>query len=362
MRKTHLSILAVCLIAVTILSGCGSRVHKITGTKGTVKEIINGNTIKLSTGLRVELLGIAPNHESTSTYMESINLVGQKVLLVADKQAKKQDYKKATEKVRAYVFILPENVCLNGQILRQCARADNTVYTEANMKDSIENWRVLFKGCNHEGNIPDIALYMKQRTFLVQTPEGMGTGFFIGSNGLALTNNHVLPPHYESSAVIYTYGKSADDSNSENQRKIKRVIYSSPLEDKDITIFQVDLNDGETVPYFHLSKVQAPVGSHIQTFGNPSDKSGIMYTANYTQGTIGSYKTDDLHGRPNTHIVVYDIATNPGNSGGPVALDNGIVIAVHDMGSNAGEGINAGINILQVREMLDQLKLDYECK
>lgn len=361
MKKVSLYV-SVVLLLTLCLSACGGKTHKITGTKGTVQEILDGNTIKLSTGLRVQLLGIAPGHESTSTYMENINLVGKKVLLVADRHNSKQTYQKATDRVRAYVFILPKNECLNGMILRQCALSDNTVYSEANMKDSIDTWRLLFQGCNHEGNLPDIALYMKQRTFLVSTPEGMGTGFFISSDGLAITNNHVLPPQYANSSAVYLYEKKADNSEMyrHNERKVKQVIYS--VEDKDITIFRVSLNEGEIVPYFHLSKVQMPVGSHIQTFGNPSDKSGITYTANYTQGTIGSYTTDAQHGRPNTQIVVYDIATNPGNSGGPVALDNGLVIAVHDMGSNAGEGINAGINILQVREMLDALNLDYDCK
>lgn len=354
--------LLVLLIACCI--GC-SKTHKVTGTKGEVKEIVDGNTIKLSNGLKVKLLGIASDHETTKMFMLNNNIVGKTVKLIADKNDKKAIYKKNSTTVRAYVFLQPENVCLNGLILRQCARADNTVYSEANVTDSIENWRQLFVKCAHDGSLPDIALYMKQRTFLIATPEGMGTGFFINENGLALTNFHVLPKKYEQQARVYLYADNPDDSKlyTQKERNVKKILSYSPDNEIDITIFSVDLLDGEKVPFFHLSKEQVPVGRHVQTFGNPGDRvSGAVYTAKYSQGAIGSYMTDEQHGRPNMQLVTYDISTNPGNSGGPVALDNGVVVAVHDMGERNSQGLNAGVNILQVRQMLDAAGLDYDCK
>ena len=216
------------LIAIS-LTNC-KKGHPITGTKGVVKEILNGNTIKLTSGLKVQLLGISPDHESCRVYMENNNIVGKKVSLIADKGAKKQIYKKSSETVKAYVFLLPENICLNGMILRQFVKADNTVYSEAHMTDSVNNWRSLIAdGCNHAGVIPDIALFMKQRTFLIATPDGIGTGFFINKNGLALTNGHVLPKSRETSARIYMYADNADDSKlyTEKERNVRKILYYS---------------------------------------------------------------------------------------------------------------------------------------
>lgn len=352
------------VLLVVCCFGC-SKKYKITGTKGEVKEIVDGNTIKLASGLKVTLLGVASDHETTKMFMLNNNIVGKTVKLIADKNEKKPYYKKNSATVRAYVFLQPENVCLNGLILRQCARADNTIYSEANVTDSIDNWRQLFAKCAHDGSLPDIALYMKQRTFLIATPEGLGTGFFINENGLALTNFHVLPKKYEQQARVYLYADNPDDSKlyTQKERNVKKILSYSPDNQIDITIFSVDLLDGEKVPFFHLSKEQVPVGRHVQTFGNPGDRvSGAIYTAKYSQGAIGSYMTDEQHGRPKMQLVTYDISTNPGNSGGPVALDNGVVVAVHDMGERNSQGLNAGINILQVRQMLDAAGLDYECK
>lgn len=361
MKNVLLTALSAVLIIIT--TSCGPEGHIITGTKGVVKEIINGNTIMLTSGLRVQLLGVSPDHESTRVFMENNNIVGKEVKLIADKGSKKRTYRKVSETVRAYVFLMPSNECLNGLILRQCARADNTVYSEAFMTDSVENWRKLFEGCNHDGTLPDIALYMKQRTFLIVTPEGLGTGFFINENGLAITNWHVLAPEMEESARIYLYSENPDDNTPAKERKVQKILSSSPLPELDITIFTVDLLEGEKVPYFHLTKEQAPVGKHVQTLGNPGGGStGIVYTAKYSQGAIGSYMTGEEFGRPNVQLVTFDIPANHGNSGGPIALDNGVVVAVLEMGEANSQGLNSGINILQVRPMLDALKVDYDCK
>lgn len=363
--KKLLFVLTTLLTTVMMFTSCGND-HKITGTKSTVKQIVDGNTIKLSSGLTVKLLGVAPGHETTRYFMENNNVVGKEVRLVADRGAKKQTYAKSSATVNAYVFLQPENVCLNGLILRQCAKADNTVYSEAGVKDSIDNWRGhIIDDCNHNGNLPDIALYMKQRTFLIQTPEGLGTGFFINENGLAITNFHVLPTKFEKNAIIYMYADNADDSKlyTEKKRYVKQILKYSPVNDVDITIFSVDLLDGEKVPFFHLAKEQVPVGRHVQTYGNPGDSNGnAVFTAVYTQGAISSYRTGEEIGHPNMQVVTYDVPTNPGNSGGPVALDNGLVIAVHDWGIKSMQNLNGGINILQVRKMLDDANLDYECR
>lgn len=352
------------------LAGCGKegggkkKGTVINGVTGTVKKLVDGNTLLLTSGLKVQLLGVNKDYyETTRALLQNNNIIGKKVKLIAESREKNKKIISFTRTtVKAYVKLQPSGRSLNLMILDQNREA----YDEAFMKDSLASWRKRFNGiCKHDVNLPDLPLYMKQRTFLVQTDEGIGTGFFINENGLALTNGHVMAPADEKTAKACLYSDDPNDNNLYTQkiRHIKKIHWSQPLDQMDITIFTVDLLPGEKVPYFHLTKERAPIGSNVSTFGNPADRmTHVMYQANYTSGKISNYMLDENHGRPHTAIVTYDIPTNPGNSGGPVALDNGLVIAVHNMGEPTSQGLNSGIDILPVRKILDSLHLPYECK
>ena len=64
-------------------------------------------------------------------------------------------------------------------------------------------------------------------------------------------------------------------------------------------------------------------------------------------------------------MVQYEMSTNGGNSGGPVCNNQGWIIAVHELGvkddgnGHATTGLNFGIDILAVRQVLDRLGLNY---
>ena len=57
----------VCLTLV-LLSSC-SKSQKVDGLRGTIDEIVNGNTIKLANGLEVKLIGVSDN-SNAKEYME----------------------------------------------------------------------------------------------------------------------------------------------------------------------------------------------------------------------------------------------------------------------------------------------------
>lgn len=310
-----------------------------------VIEDVEGNTVIMTTGLRVKLLGIADDSKQAEQFVRN-NCIGEEVNLVRDYDS--EDIIEADDEVHRYIIRPSEDdICLNTQIIDQYKM---DVWDPQFVTDSLDTYIAIVKR-NMPNNIADLALYMKQRTFLIETNDGIGTGFFINEKGLALTNNHVLSG---GPARIWMYADDPDDSKvyTSKQRGIKRIDWTNPT--LDITIFTVDLDNGETSPYFNLADRHAKQGDICATLGNPH---GL--TASYTGGgTVSAYRKDPYSDR-NVTVMQYTIPTNGGNSGGPVCLPNGLVYAVHEMGDKSMQNTNYGIDILQVRDVLDQLGIKY---
>lgn len=329
----------------------------ITGYKGVVTSA-DGNVITLQGGLRVKLIGV-DNRTDVQMFINN-NYIDKEVTLYADSKLE-QDFMSADEIVRAYA-VLDNGWSINHLVVNEYPDA----YSEQEMTDSIP-----FVIEKPDPTVKaDLALYMKQRTFLVMTQEGLGTGFFINENGLAITNWHVLKPGDQAMAVLYQ--NDPDDSKiySDKKRNIKNILKSSPLPNGlDITIFSVELENGEKVPYFDLAKRHTQQGSSCATYGNP-----MGFTASFSRGDVGAYRLDEWpgnenqgildseHPRHNVMLMQYNMTTNGGNSGGPVCDIYGQIIAVHELGLKTGfdgrpvQGLNFGIDILQVRDMLDALE------
>lgn len=343
MKKVILivAVVIVAIIAVNKCSGTHSKGTTVMGYMGTVEDVEDGNTLVLTSGLRVWLLGVEENHTSAEMWLKN-NVVGQDVTLVSDSR-NEQAFNVVGATVKAYATMMIEGleVCINRLCVADCPDAATLAY----MADS---------NFTPRGNLPadihDKALYMKQRTMLVSTASGIGTGFFISPDGVAVTNNHVLSGNESASVNLYT--EDAEDSKiySSRQRTIKRIIWTNKA--LDITIFKVALEDGEKSPYFNLVKQHEQVGHDCHLLGNPQ---GLM--ASYAKGVISAYREDEnVSGKM---LVQYDVATNGGNSGGPVMNNKGEIIAVHEMGMKsqtngaAAQGLNFGIDILIVRQVLD---------
>lgn len=314
---------------------------KVMGYKGNVTNVENGNTLVLSSGFKVQMLGVAPNHERAELWIKN-NLIGKTVQLVSDSK-NEQTFNKIGETVKAYVIIEREGkkVCANRLVIednRDCAIL-------AFVNDST----TMIPKKNAPTTINDKALYMKQRTMLVETPNSIGTAFFINKYGVALTNNHVLDG--SKPACVYLYAQDAEDSKiySSRKRNIRNILWTN--KQLDITIFSVELENGEESAYFNLIGSHEPVGNNCHILGNPQ---GFM--ASFGSGQISAYREDnDVKGRK---LVQYNLSTNGGNSGGPVMNDKGEIIAVHAMGIKSAQGLNFGIDILQVREVLDSPGVD----
>lgn len=346
--KKFLIFAAIAGVILYMLLGPTEGGTSIQGYQSSIKSA-SGNVVELVSGLHVKLIGVEPNRTDVEMFIKN-NFLGKSVTLIPDSKGD-QEITAPNGTIEAYVILNDTHKCLNHLVVIQYPKT----YRAMDLADST-GW---VKDTIPPTPKPDLALYMKQRTFLIEvkTIEGtsIGTGFFINNQGLAITNWHVLPEGAENYSTAYLYKENPDDSKiyTDKKRRIKNVLWSEDTDGMDISIFSVELEQGETVPYFDLASQRAAVGIDCATFGNP-----LGFTASYSAGHISAFREEE---RPNRKLLMmqYEMSTNGGNSGGPVCDKYGQIIAVHEQGVKNAQGLNFGIDILQIRKILDGLEFNY---
>lgn len=137
---------------------------------------------------------------------------------------------------------------------------------------------------------------------------GQGSGFIISSDGLILTNAHVVRD-----------AKQVTVKLSDRREFSAQVLGSDPA--TDIAVLKVDAKGLPTVQLGDPKQVQ--VGDPVLAIGAPY---GFEQTA--TQGIV-SAKGRSLPGDSVVPFIQTDAAVNPGNSGGPLFDGAGRVIGVN---------------------------------
>lgn len=168
----------------------------------------------------------------------------------------------------------------------------------------------------------------------------VGTGFIIESDGLIITNFHVI----ENADSVYVH--LANDKDKTYEAKViggdKRT---------DIALLKIDAK--KKLPVATLgSSDKLDVGEWVAAFGNPYGHEFSM-----SKGIVSAKgrKIRDLNAVP---FIQTDASINPGNSGGPLVNTKGEVIAVNTAIDARAQGIGFAIPIDHVKSILPQLKKD----
>ena len=277
----------------------------------------SGNVVELVSGLHVKLIGVEPNRTDVEMFIKN-GFLGKSVTLIPDSKGD-QEITDPNGTIGAYVILNDTHECLNHLVVIQYPQT----YRAMDLSDST-GWV--------KGKIPP-------------TPKP----------DLAFTNWHVLPAGAEKFSTAYLYKENPDDSKiyTDKKRRIKNILWTEDTNGMDISIFSVELEQGESVPYFELASQRAAVGIDCATFGNP-----LGFTASYSAGHISAFREEERSNRK-VMMMQYEMSTNGGNSGGPVCDKNGQIIAVHEQGVKDAQGLNFGIDILQIRSILDGLEFNY---
>jgi serine protease Do len=164
-----------------------------------------------------------------------------------------------------------------------------------------------------------------------------GSGFVISSDGLILTNAHVVDGAKEVTVKL--------SDHREYKAKVLGADKSS-----DIAVIKIDAHDLPSVRMGNSDKVG--VGDYVLAIGQPF---GLEETA--TAGIV-SAKGRSLPGDGYVPFIQTDAAVNPGNSGGPLFDSEGSVIGINaQIYSNSGgyQGVSFAIPINLAVQVKDQL-------
>jgi serine protease Do len=173
--------------------------------------------------------------------------------------------------------------------------------------------------------------------------EPLGTGFVISSDGLILTNDHVV-----SAADRGSEGEGMLFARFLDQRQVEaRVVGRDPK--TDIALLKVDL--GHSLPHVVLGDSDLlEVGEWVMAVGDPfgSEETVSVGIVSATERSIGS--------GPYDNFIQTDAAIHAGNSGGPLFNIRGEVVGISTALPSSGQGIGFAIPINMVKKISAQLR------
>ena len=171
---------------------------------------------------------------------------------------------------------------------------------------------------------------------------GVGSGVIVSSNGLILTNNHVI----ENANTLTVTTADGQELNA-------RVITADP--DNDLAVIKADGGTLTPATLGDSSKIQ--VGETVLAIGSPLGE----FTETVTRGIVSALDRsitvgDQFTGRGNdlSNLIQTDAAINPGNSGGALINDRGEVIGINSAMAGSAQGIGFAIPINAAKTMIDE--------
>ncbi len=172
----------------------------------------------------------------------------------------------------------------------------------------------------------------------------IGSGFVVTSEGLVVTNKHVVSDTAEKYAVFDDKGKKYDVEN----------IYRDPLNDLAILKVSNPPTGGfKTVTFGDSDKIQ--VGQFAIAIGTALGQ----FTNTVTTGVVSGLGRGISAGSPFEgfveqldNVIQTDAAINPGNSGGPLLDSKGNVVGINTAVASQGQNIGFAIPINIVKQSI----------
>lgn len=173
---------------------------------------------------------------------------------------------------------------------------------------------------------------------------GGGSGFLVSSDGLIVTNKHVV----DQKDVEYTV--FTNDGKKHNATVVAR----DPV--LDIALIKIV---GSNFPYLTLGNSDSlQVGQSVIAIGNALAEYRNTVSVGVISGLARSVVAGDSSGKTELldHVIQTDAAINPGNSGGPLLDLSGRVVGVNVAIAQGSQNIGFALPINSVKSAIESVK------
>ncbi|MEK7519630.1 MAG: trypsin-like peptidase domain-containing protein [Patescibacteria group bacterium] len=170
-----------------------------------------------------------------------------------------------------------------------------------------------------------------------------GTGFIVSSDGLILTNKHVVSEEDAEFTVLFNNGNKVP----------AQVLAKDPVQD--IALVKVDEKNLPTLTLGDSDSIQTgqtviAIGNALGEFRN-TVSTGVISGLRRTVTAQGGGITETLD-----DLIQTDAAINPGNSGGPLLNLSGMVIGINTAMTQAAQNIGFALPINKAKKDIAQVQ------
>lgn len=194
-------------------------------------------------------------------------------------------------------------------------------------------------GCAQQSTLQSLIVKIQDAVFTVyaELDDGLsqGSGFFISSDGIGITNYHVLDGA----------NKAKIELRNGEQYIIAKILDYDP--DTDLVKFKID-NGSREFKSLAIKKNSIQKGEPILNLSSPIGLEQTLST-----GIVSSLRRDDTHGA----IIQITAPISHGSSGSPVLDMKGEVIGVATFGFEEGQSLNFAVSALQINQLQKNLNI-----
>ena len=171
-----------------------------------------------------------------------------------------------------------------------------------------------------------------------------GTGFIVSSDGLVVTNKHVV----QDTEAHYTV------LTNDGRKLAAKVLARDPLQD--LAVLKVEVTNLPVVGLGDSDRLNA--GQSVIAIGNALGEFRNTVSVGVISGLRRSIIAEGLEGGPAElrDIIQTDAAINPGNSGGPLLNLSGEVVGINTAMARGAENIGFAIPINKAKKAIADVK------